>query len=209
MRSQIENRAESQEVQGVDGLERYDAFISYAREDSAFVGDQGGLLEALGKQGLSVWLDVEAIPGGADFHTRIRRGIETSNGFVFVMTPDSVASKECRRELEFAIELGKLIIPVYHRDVARRDLPAELANPQWIFLRSAEEFEAGVLKLAAALSNDLEWRDKLTTLTAQVRGWQNAGGARSFSSAWGTAPGGRGLSSRAGRASSEADGQAD
>ncbi|MGZ4215234.1 MAG: toll/interleukin-1 receptor domain-containing protein [Solirubrobacteraceae bacterium] len=111
MRSQIENRAESQEVQGLDGLERYDAFISYAREDSAFVVDEGGLLEALGKQGLSVWLDVEAIPGGADFHTRIRRGIETSNGFVFVMTPDSVASEECRRELEFAIELGKLIIP--------------------------------------------------------------------------------------------------
>src|SRR4051794_10896550 len=88
---------------------RYDAFLSYAREDSQFVIDR--LRSALSAHGHIVWVDVD-IPGGANWRERVKRGIEACKALIFVISPDSVASKECRQELEDTILLNKLIIPV-------------------------------------------------------------------------------------------------
>src|SRR5690349_17769313 len=72
---------------------RYDAFLSYAREDSAFVVDR--LREELSARGHLVWVDVDIL-GGADWRERVRRGIEACKALIFVMSPDSVASEACR-----------------------------------------------------------------------------------------------------------------
>lgn len=92
---------------------RYDAFLSYARVDSPFVVDH--LYIALRKRGHEVWVDVD-ITGGAKWRERVRRGIEACKAFIFVISRDSVASEACRHELENAVALNKLIIPVVYRD---------------------------------------------------------------------------------------------
>src|SRR5687767_11447723 len=89
---------------------RHDAFVSYAREDKAFVEEV--LVPALERRGKNVWVDLTEIPPAALWRQRAQLGIEASKTFVAVLSPDSAASRECRFECRYAVELHKRLIPV-------------------------------------------------------------------------------------------------
>ncbi len=90
----------------------YDAFISYGRADSkAFAAK---LKERLQSQNLEVWLDLEEIPFGVDFQNQINDGITKADNFLFLISPHSVNSAYCRKEIDLAIELNKRIYPIWH-----------------------------------------------------------------------------------------------
>jgi WD40 repeat protein len=156
---------------------RHDAFLSYSRKDREAAHRLGSILEQRGK---AVWVDVEDILGGADWRARIKRGIEACKAFVFLLSPQSLASEHCRQELELAVGLSKLIIPVLLSDVDERAIPPVLADREWVFLRASDEFAAGLAKLVDALETDLEWRDEHTRLAGRTREWLDADRDRSF-----------------------------
>jgi WD40 repeat protein len=147
----------------------YDAFLSYAREDSAFAVDR--LREELRARSLRVWVDVDDIQGGAQWRDRVERGIEACKAFVFVVSPASVASAPCRDELAAAVASSKLVIPVIYRDPEQAALPAVIADAEWVFLRERDDQDAGLDKLVEALEVDLEWRDRHTRVAARAREW--------------------------------------
>ena len=64
-----------------------DVFLSYSRLDGTFVRRLSAALQARGKD---VWVDVDGIRDGEVFPDVLRRAIESSDAFVFVITPDSV-----------------------------------------------------------------------------------------------------------------------
>ena len=76
-----------------------DLFISYSRRDRAFVERLHKALEARDKD---VWVDWTDIPPTADWFAQITDGIREANAFVFVISPDSLGSDVCARELEYA-----------------------------------------------------------------------------------------------------------
>ncbi len=158
-------------------VNRYDAFISYARADnmaaSGFSIDR--LRDRLHADGHDVWVDVEEIPGGAIWRERVRRGIEACNAFIFIVTPTSVESEYCRQELEDAFALHKLIVPVLFCDVDPKALPPALAEVEWVFLREGDDEELGVRRLTEALGTDLEWRDQHTRVAGRAREWLDSG----------------------------------
>lgn len=156
---------------------RYDAFLSYAREDGAFAKR---LVNALDAKGQRVWLDVQDIPGGADWRRHQARALEACKAFVFLLSPDSLRSEHCRQELEQARVLEKLVIPVNFREVDERDLPPALANPEWIFLREKDRFENGVERLAEALHVDHDWREQHTRVAMRAREWEDSQRDKSF-----------------------------
>ena len=75
---------------------RPDAMISYSRKDLPFVRL---LASAFEHSGRSVWVDFQSIPKAVDFMEAIRTGIRESNSFIYIISPDSVASKYCDLEL--------------------------------------------------------------------------------------------------------------
>ncbi|MCK7520391.1 MAG: toll/interleukin-1 receptor domain-containing protein [Ignavibacteriales bacterium] len=90
--------------------------ISYSRKDKVFVKQ---LYESLLAQGFSpddIWVDWEGIPLSADWMAEITKGIRSSNAFIFVIGPDSVASEVCRKEIEIAVESNKRFIPILYRE---------------------------------------------------------------------------------------------
>ncbi len=90
----------------------FDAFISYGRADSK---DFATKLQAhLNEQGLKVWFDFNNIPLGVDFQNQIDDGIEKANHFLFIISPHSVNSPYCLKEIELAIKCHKRIIPLLH-----------------------------------------------------------------------------------------------
>jgi len=75
-------------------------FISYSRRDKAFVTK---LDQALRQAGHDPWVDWSDIQPAEEWWQAIERGIEAASIFVFVISPDSVASKVCRQEIEHGV----------------------------------------------------------------------------------------------------------
>ena len=91
-----------------------DVFVSYSRADSDFARR---LNDALQTQGKTTWFDQESIATGTDFQQEINRGIEQSDNFLFLISPESVNSPYCADEVEYAKSLNKRFVTVLHRKV--------------------------------------------------------------------------------------------
>jgi WD40 repeat protein len=154
-----------------------DVFISYSRRDSDYVRRLQRDLESRGKD---VWVDVEAIRDAEVFPDALRRAIEGSDAFVFVISPDSVQSQFCEQEVTHALELNKRIVPLALREVPDADIPEEIRFRNWIPVDGEHPFEAGVDRLVSALETDLEWEHQHTRLTVKALEWDGSGRDRSF-----------------------------
>ena len=129
-----------------------DVIISYSRADSDFARK---LNNALQRQRKRTWFDQESIASGTDFQQEIHKGIETSNFFLFVLSPRSVTSPYCADEVEYAAKLNKRMVTVLYRPVEVKDLHPELAKVQWTDFNAHEgEFEANFKELLQTLDTD-------------------------------------------------------
>ncbi|MGK7904707.1 MAG: TIR domain-containing protein [Hormoscilla sp.] len=113
--------------------EMFDAFISYGRADSKAFAIK--LQARLSEQGFRVWFDFNDIPLAVDFQNQIDDGIEKSQNFLFIISPHSVNSAYCRKEIQLACQLKKRIIPLLHvmeisRETWQQRNPAGTAS-QW------------------------------------------------------------------------------
>ena len=148
-----------------------DAFISYAREEQAFVRRLPAALLAAGRQ---AWVDWQDIPATAKFVQEIRRAIESAAVFVFVISPHAARSTTCRMEIGHAAEHRKRIVPIVRRECDRDDLPLAVGELNWIFFRDSDDFATSVEILVAALDADLEWLRAHSRLLVRAVEWDQA-----------------------------------
>ena len=78
-------------------------FVSYSRKDSVAARK---FIKALKDMGQDVWVDWEDIPPATDWLQQIFRGIEASDAFIFLVSPDSAASEVCKQEVMHAAAAG-------------------------------------------------------------------------------------------------------
>jgi WD40 repeat protein len=154
-----------------------DVFISYSRKDKPFVQK---LYETLQQSGRAVWIDWGNIALSSNWRQEIREGIERAGSIIFVMSPDFLASKECRIEFDWAVELNKRLIPVVYRNVNPQDVPPELASLNWIFFRAEDDFEGSIQTLAETLDTDLDWVKAHTRLLMRAIEWDHHNRSDSF-----------------------------
>ena len=98
----------------------FDAFISYGRADSKDFAIK--LQTSLNKHGFQVWFDFNDIPLGVDFQNQIDDGIEKADNFLFIISPHSINSPYCLKEIELAIKCNKRIIPLLHVEQINREI---------------------------------------------------------------------------------------
>lgn len=144
------------------------AFISYAREQKEFVIS---LEERLRAQGKTVWVDWKDIKPTADWRAKVRAGIEESGAFIFVLSPDSLASEICEEERLHAVGNNKRIVPIVRVEVDPKGVIDELARPNWIYFRQQDDFDDAVCTLVDALDADLEWLDGHARLLVRANEW--------------------------------------
>ncbi len=150
-----------------------DAFVSYSRRDQDFVV---GLTQALEQRGRNVWIDADDIPAGAPWRRELGTGIEAADVFVFVISPDSVASPECAEEVDRALALGKRLVPVLYRPAT--GVPDELAAIQYIDAQGGGS-ERVVEQLDQAITVDQDWVREHTEWLALALRWSEGGRERS------------------------------
>lgn len=83
-------------------------------------------------------MDWEGIVPSADWMEEIHAAIDRADAFVFVISPDSVASRVCIEELAYAEQHQKRLIPIVRRDVPTAAVPAALQRLNWLFFRETD-----------------------------------------------------------------------
>jgi WD40 repeat protein len=154
-----------------------EVFISYAREDQPFVRR---LQSALENRDVSAWVDWEDIPPTAEWMREVEAAIEGADSLLFVVSPDSVASPTCRREIDHADALHKRLVPVVYREVDDDLVPEPVQAHNWIFCRETDDFDSAVDTIATALRTDLEWVHQHTRLLVRALEWDANNRDRSF-----------------------------
>ena len=154
-----------------------DVFVSYSRHDGDFVSR---LAEALGERGKEAWVDVEGIRDAEVFPAVLRAAIEESDGFVFVVSPDSVASSYCEQEVEHALELNKRIVPLLLRPVDDDLVPEGVRVRNWVPFVEQAQFEHGIDRVVDALDTDLAWAKEHTRWLLKALEWEGENRERSF-----------------------------
>jgi hypothetical protein len=84
------------------------AFISYAHSDAPAVYD---LLKRLGGRNVAYWYD-RGIPCGGEWDEELATRLSSCSSLLAFLSPRSVSSRYCRREIKYADILGKPILPV-------------------------------------------------------------------------------------------------
>jgi hypothetical protein len=140
-------------------------FISYSRKDRDFVETLQARLREIGRE---AWVDVEGVPPTAKWRAEILSSIEQANAFVFVLSPDSISSLECVREVAHAVKRNKRIIPIIYREVDPKSVPPDLAELNWISVRP---LDAGFDTLLKAIDTDLDWVRGHTRLGVRALEW--------------------------------------
>jgi WD40 repeat protein len=150
-----------------------EVFISYSRADSDFARK---LNEALQLQGKTTWFDQESIASGYDFQQEIYRGIESSDNFLFIISPKSVNSPYCADEVEYAQKLNKRFVTVLHKAVPGKDLHPGLRCIQWIdFNQHNGDFYANFSELVRTLDTDREHVHNHTKWSQRALEWEQKG----------------------------------
>ena len=152
-------------------------FISYSRKDTQFVRR---LDEALKSRGRDTWVDWEGIRPTEEWMQAIYGAIEGADTFVFVLTPDYVASDVCARETARAAAHNKRMVPIVAREVDAKAVPEPLAKLNWIFCRETDDFEKAIADLISALDTDPDWIRAHTRLLTRAIEWENKGKNNSF-----------------------------
>ena len=152
-------------------------FLSYSRKDKPAAQRLHAALTAGSRD---VWIDWEDIPPTAAWWAEICTAIEAADAVLFLISPDSAASKVCADELAHAQALRKRLLPLAVRDVEPGAVPPVVAALNWIFVRDGDDFDAGVATLFEALGTDLDWLHAHTRLLVRAGDWQRHGEETSY-----------------------------
>jgi WD40 repeat protein len=172
-----------------------DAFVSYARKDAAFARQIHDALSG----SHAIWMDWKSILPTAEWWTEVTNGIEASDNFVLLISPNSIASPICNLEIDYALS-RKRIVPVLIEKVdeknafkalRRRRLNlfqrsllgdqdiVELAQKNWVALLQrgwiefyrTDNFTAKLADLSAALEVDIDYVREHTRLLVRANDW--------------------------------------
>jgi CHASE2 domain-containing sensor protein len=175
------------------------AFVSYGRIDSKAFAIK--LCDRLTEKGLEIWLDQTDIPLGVDFQNQIDVGIEQSHNFVFIISPHSVNSPYCIKEIEQAVRLNKRIVPLLHVEQITQavwqqrypDKPLEawidyqakglhssfpnmhpaIARINWVYFREGiDDFELALAGLLQIFERDRDYVCQHTHLLIEALEWE-------------------------------------
>lgn len=87
-------------------------FISYSRNDREFARR---LAKSLAEVGADVWIDYEDIPAGNKWSTAIQQGLDSSDGLLVIVSPDSMLSSNVEDEWQYFLDSGKPVIPILYK----------------------------------------------------------------------------------------------
>ncbi len=129
-------------------------FISYAHEDNAQAKQ---IVEILQDGGYEPWFDHRLLPG-QDWQEKLLAAITTSDAFVYILSPKSVASEWCQWEFVQAAQLNKPVMPILLKEC---EIPEGLIKIQFANFTgkiAIKSNTSAVAKLMGGLTKLMEYK---------------------------------------------------
>ena len=153
-------------------------FISYSRRNKDFAAK---LNDSLDNSGVAAWVDWEGIPLSSDWMDEITRAIEGADAFLFIITPDSLASEVCTQELELGLKYNKKLVPILHIEPEKGSTMHEaLSSTNWVYMRERDDFDATLPALIDTIQTDLGWVRQHTRILQRAKEWEGKDKDNSF-----------------------------
>jgi WD40 repeat protein len=176
----------------VQGCLMSDVFLSYSRKDTKFVKE---IFESLSARKREAWIDLHDIEYSAKWWEEICAGIDGSDNFVLFVSPNSLESLFCHREIQHALKHNKRIIPCLLKGIDQQTVfQAWQGNPdlnkyeqmahenwdriqaiQWIDISQMHDVNLAVDALLKTVDTDPERVKLHTRLLLRLRDWESRG----------------------------------
>ncbi len=147
-------------------------FLSYADEDRATMKK---IRNSLRRESITVWTNRTDIQTGEAFDEAIKRGIEQADNMVYLLSPDSVNSNYCQRELDLALSLNKRIIPLLVRETDPNQMVSVLRSLQYIDLTDnvkEDDYLLDESQLLKILHEDAAYYNEHKVLLTKALKWK-------------------------------------
>ena len=122
------------------GLLMKDVFISYKAEE---IEEASWVKSVLESNGISCWMAPACIPGGSSYAVEIPQAIREAKVFVLILSSKAQSSRWVSREVDLAINEGKIVLPFMLENCALKD-------DFNFYLTNVQRYAAYENKLAAA-----------------------------------------------------------
>lgn len=145
-------------------------FISYSRKDLSVAKK---IVSALAESKLDTWIDWGSIPKGEKFEKEIYQGIEGANVFIFLISPESVKSAWCKKEIAHAALNNKRIIPILVQDTDKKLIPIAVSERNWIDCRENQDnLNLAIKQILKTINTDYGWVKYHTQLQLRALDWE-------------------------------------
>jgi formylglycine-generating enzyme required for sulfatase activity len=129
-------------------------FLSYASQDSE---EAKSIYLALRDQGQKVFFDRAELPAGEEYHNRIRKAIQSSQLFIFLISPNAIdGGSYTLTELNIAEKTGTKLLPVLLHETAVDQLPAAIKAVT--FLETDGSLPGAVAAEVHRIAGEWKWR---------------------------------------------------
>ena len=169
-----------------------DVFLSYSRKDTEFVRE---IFDVLNARQREAWIDLHAIDYSAKWWDEICSGIDGADNFVLFVSQNSLESWFCHREIHYALEHKKRIIPFLiasvdeqalfqtwhnHPDLSKNEQLTHanwksIQAIQWIDFTTIKDVNTAVDALLKTVDTDPQRVKLHTRLLVRLRDWESRG----------------------------------
>ena len=95
-----------------------DVFISYKAEE---IAEASWVKSVLENNGISCWMAPSCIPGGSSYAVEIPHAIKNAKVFVLILSSKAQSSRWVSREIDLALNEGKIVLPFMLENCALQD----------------------------------------------------------------------------------------
>jgi formylglycine-generating enzyme required for sulfatase activity len=107
-----------------------DIFICYDADHDKAIRDS--VVQSLSRYAKTTWIHDRDIQKGADYEREIKLGIEQADNFFYFISPHSIASDYCQKELAHALKYNKRIVPLLITPTPELGIPKILRDLQYV-----------------------------------------------------------------------------
>lgn len=147
-------------------------FLSYSEKEREVMEK---VARSLMREGLTVWTNKNDIKTGEDFQAMIDRGVEEADNVVFLMSPASLASEYCGKELIHARLHNKRLIPILITPVDLEQVPPELRAIQFIDMTDHADpvaYQENINTLLRTLRDESSYYEQHKILLTKALKWE-------------------------------------
>lgn len=149
-----------------------DCFISHVAAD---VSLRNRVRHSLGRHLVTTWLHQTDIRKGETYEQAVWSGIEGADNVLFFITKEAIESEKCQKELEYAMSIGKRIIPLLVEDISEDNFPPQIKGLQFVdFTENKDEadYEADIADIVQVINTDVTYHYQHKVFLTQALKWE-------------------------------------